>query len=200
MPSVRTATAIFVLRTWIASSRMGTRSGRAYNMGAHHGAVCAPSRAMLMSGRSLFRVYDNLDSVRTFPEILREADYRTFGTGKWHQSRSSFARSFGEGNAVFFGGMADHFNVPLEASAGGRELHGTRHAELFHDAVRRCGRGFSEGLRRIGSGYPLSGLCILHRTPRSPDAACQPCGGLCGNGPCRCLPIICRPIRSITEE
>ena len=87
---------------------------RAYNMGAHHGAVCAPSRAMLMSGRSLFRVYDNLDSVRTFPEILREADYRTFGTGKWHQSRSSFARSFGEGNAVFFGGMANHFNISLE--------------------------------------------------------------------------------------
>lgn len=87
---------------------------RAYNMGAHHGAVCAPSRAMLMSGRSLFRVYDNLDSVRTFPEILREANYRTFGTGKWHQSRSSFARSFGEGNAVFFGGMADHFNIQLQ--------------------------------------------------------------------------------------
>ena len=87
---------------------------RVYNMGAHHGAVCAPSRAMMMSGRSLFRVYDNLDSVRTFPEILREANYRTFGTGKWHQSRSSFARSFEEGRAVFFGGMADHFNVPLE--------------------------------------------------------------------------------------
>ncbi len=87
---------------------------RTYNMGAHHGAVCAPSRAMMMSGRTLFRVYDNLDSVRTFPEILREADYRTFGTGKWHQSRSSFARSFGEGNAVFIGGMANHFSIRLQ--------------------------------------------------------------------------------------
>ena len=87
---------------------------RTYNMGAHHGAVCAPSRAMMMSGRTLFRVYDNLDSVRTFPEILREADYRTFGTGKWHQSRSSFARSFGEGSAVFIGGMANHFSIRLQ--------------------------------------------------------------------------------------
>ncbi len=87
---------------------------RAYNMGAHHGAVCAPSRAMTMSGRSLFHVYDNLDSVRTFPEILREANYRTFGTGKWHQSRSSFTRSFGEGRAVFFGGMANHFSIRLQ--------------------------------------------------------------------------------------
>lgn len=80
----------------------------AHIMGAHHGAVCAPSRAMLMSGRSLFRVYDNLDTVRTMPEWFREQGYVTFGTGKWHQSRSSFERSFTEGEHIFFGGMGDH--------------------------------------------------------------------------------------------
>ena len=85
----------------------------AHIMGAHHGAVCAPSRAMLMSGRSLFRVYDNLDTVRTFPQELREAGYVTFGTGKWHQSRSSFEKSFSRGENVFFGGMSDHFEVPV---------------------------------------------------------------------------------------
>ena len=86
---------------------------RAYVMGSHHGAVCAPSRAMLMTGRSLFNVYDNLDTLSTYPEHLRARGYVTFGTGKWHQSQASFARSFNEGRAVFFGGMADHFKVPL---------------------------------------------------------------------------------------
>jgi len=86
---------------------------QAHVMGSHHGAVCAPSRAMLMSGRNLFRVYDTLDSVRTFPQALREAGYLTFGTGKWHQSRSSFQKTFSRGGNIFFGGMSDHFAVPL---------------------------------------------------------------------------------------
>ncbi|MEM6645921.1 MAG: sulfatase-like hydrolase/transferase [Bacteroidota bacterium] len=87
---------------------IGFNFREAHIMGAHHGAVCAPSRAMLMSGRSLFRVYDNLDTVRTMPQWFREQGYVTFGTGKWHQSRSSFERSFTEGQHIFFGGMGDH--------------------------------------------------------------------------------------------
>ena len=94
-------------------ARSGFNFRSAYVMGAHHGAVCAPSRAMLMSGRSLYRVYDNLDSVATFPEVFRQNGYVTFGTGKWHQSPASFARSFSEGRNVFFGGMADHMAIPL---------------------------------------------------------------------------------------
>ena len=31
-----------------------------YIMGGHHGAISAPSRAMLLSGKYLFNVYDNL--------------------------------------------------------------------------------------------------------------------------------------------
>ena len=86
---------------------------QAYAMGSHHGAVCAPSRAMLMSGRSLFRVYDNLDTLDTFPQLLREEGYVTFGTGKWHQSQSAFIKSFEYGEHVFLGGMSDHDAVPL---------------------------------------------------------------------------------------
>lgn len=94
-------------------ARVGFNFREAHIMGSHHGAVCAPSRAMLMSGRSLFRVYDDLDTVRTVPEQMRAAGYVTFGTGKWHQSRESFARSFSRGRNIFFGGMSDHFEVPL---------------------------------------------------------------------------------------
>jgi len=85
----------------------------AHIMGSNQGAVCKPSRAMLMSGRQLFRVYDELDTVATFPERFRSQGYVTFGTGKWHQSQASFARSFSEGREVFFGGMSDHEAVPV---------------------------------------------------------------------------------------
>jgi arylsulfatase A-like enzyme len=79
-------------------------------------AVCCPSRAMLYSGRSLFRIHD---SGRTVPaahvmlgEHLRSHGYRSFGCGKWHNGREAFSRSFDAGNEIFFGGMADHWNVP----------------------------------------------------------------------------------------
>jgi len=95
-------------------ARVGFNFREAHIMGSIHGAVCAPSRAMLMSGRSLYHVFDRLDSVATFPEQLRNNGYVTFGTGKWHQSRESFSRSFSEGRAIFFGGMSDHTAVPVQ--------------------------------------------------------------------------------------
>jgi len=94
-------------------ARRGFSFREAHIMGSHHGAVCAPSRAMLMSGRTLFRVYDDLDSVPTLPDVLRADGYVTFATGKWHQSPGSFARGFAEGRRVFFGGMSDHDAVPV---------------------------------------------------------------------------------------
>lgn len=97
-----------------ALAERGFNFRRAHIMGSHHGAVCAPSRAMLMSGRTLFHVYDDLEGVPTMPEALGKNGYVTFGTGKWHQSRESFERSFSLGRNVFFGGMSDHDQVPLQ--------------------------------------------------------------------------------------
>lgn len=80
------------------------------------GAVCMPSRAMLHSGRSLFHLAGAGESIprehTTLGEALRAAGYRTFGTGKWHNGRESFHRSFAAGDEIVFGGMADHWNVP----------------------------------------------------------------------------------------
>ena len=50
----------------------------AHIMGSHHGAVCAPSRAMLMSGRTLFRVYDDLEKDLAAGETTRLAFFRLF--------------------------------------------------------------------------------------------------------------------------
>lgn len=90
-----------------------------YCFGANSGAVCVPSRAMLMSGRTWFDVKLNLDGARLLPEALRQAGYVTFATGKWHNERGSFRRAFPDARSVFFGGMDDHTKVPIcDVTAG----------------------------------------------------------------------------------
>lgn len=94
-------------------ANQGVRFSNSYVMGGHHGAICAPSRAMLLSGKSLFHVYDRLDGVLTLPKYLSESGYQTFATGKWHNGGPSFEANFQEARAVMLGGMSDHFKVPL---------------------------------------------------------------------------------------
>ncbi|MGK7393908.1 MAG: sulfatase-like hydrolase/transferase [Candidatus Cyclobacteriaceae bacterium M3_2C_046] len=94
-------------------AHQGLKFTNNFCMGSHHGAVCAPSRAMLMSGKSLFHVYDDLEGVTTLPQVLGEKGYVTFGTGKWHNGRNTFKTAFQKGKTIFFGGMSDHFQVPV---------------------------------------------------------------------------------------
>jgi arylsulfatase A-like enzyme len=91
----------------------GMRFTNSYVMGGHHGAISAPSRAMLMSGKYLFNVYDKLMNVKTMPMHFAEQGYVTFGTGKWHNEKGAFEKSFQRASNVFLGGMADHFNIPV---------------------------------------------------------------------------------------
>ncbi len=81
-----------------------------------HGAICMPSRAMLHTGRTLFHLEDSGSSIprehTMLGETLRENGYRTWGAGKWHNGRESFNRGFDDGDEIYFGGMADHWNVP----------------------------------------------------------------------------------------
>jgi arylsulfatase A-like enzyme len=95
----------------------GTAFTNAYIMGSMSGAVCMPSRAMLMSGRTLFGLEGPGKVIPaahlTLPEVLRRAGYRTFQTGKWHQDAKTFARCFSDGAKIFFGGMSDHYRVPV---------------------------------------------------------------------------------------
>lgn len=89
---------------------------RAYIPGSTHGAVCAPSRAQLHTGRTLFQTTDNLECdnrpLPTLGMLLGEAGYHTAGVGKWHNGDAGFRRSFKQGRAVFHGGMSSHFYVP----------------------------------------------------------------------------------------
>ncbi len=120
----------------------GTRLTGISCMGSRHGAVCVPSRAMLLSGRGLPRVTDDLkdaagNQVPTLPELLREAGYRTFMTGKWHNGKPAAERAFPDAVGVFLGGMCDHNDVPLVDIEDGqvvRQRRGEGHSSrLFAD-------------------------------------------------------------------
>lgn len=80
-------------------------------------AVCMPSRAMIQTGRSMFRLQGEGASVpkdhALLGETLKNNGYDTFGIGKWHNGVDAFARSFTDGGEIFFGGMQDHWNVPV---------------------------------------------------------------------------------------
>lgn len=103
-------------------AKTGVRFTSAYVMGGHHGAICAPSRAMLMSGKSLFHVYDKLEGVHTMPMHFAENGYETFGTGKWHNLAPNFEASFQKGKNVLIGGMSDHYKVPCRDLGTDRKL------------------------------------------------------------------------------
>jgi len=109
----------------------------AYCMGSMSGAVCYPSRAMLMSGRSLWHTPGNLEGVSIWPETMKNAGYATFGTGKWHNGPKAYARGFTHGGAIFFGGMSDHLKVPI---------HDFDPAGKYPRKNRRIGEKFSSEL------------------------------------------------------
>ncbi|TXE07024.1 sulfatase-like hydrolase/transferase [Seonamhaeicola algicola] len=69
----------------------GTTFTHAYNMGAWNGAICAASRAMIMSGRTVWNVnnfrqnwINNKELDKTWGKLMENAGYDTYMTGKWH--------------------------------------------------------------------------------------------------------------------
>ncbi|MFS4466668.1 sulfatase-like hydrolase/transferase [Maribacter sp. 2210JD10-5] len=70
----------------------GTTFTHAYNMGAWNGAVCAASRAMMISGRSVWEadkfrqnwVNGQRQTEKSWGKLMEHAGYETYMTGKWH--------------------------------------------------------------------------------------------------------------------
>ena len=113
---------------------------QAYIQGSMTPATCLPSRAMLMSGKPLFRAPMRLDSGTILPQALRKGGYHTFATGKWHNGELSFEKSFDEAEAVFFGGAArSHIGVPVHRMIAGLmvpyDSNESFSTELFADAA-----------------------------------------------------------------
>jgi len=114
-----------------ALARRGTRFSQATNMGSLIPAICSPARACQLTGMDPFRADrdpkpggGNKNFVRipadlpTAPQLLGEAGYETFLTGKWHNDRETLPRSFERAETVFVGGMCDHTAVPITNRAG----------------------------------------------------------------------------------
>lgn len=74
-------------------ARQGTAFSHTYNMGAWHGAICVASRAMIITGKSVWNAKDEIETLsksdssaisRTWPKLLSNNGYMTYMSGKWH--------------------------------------------------------------------------------------------------------------------
>lgn len=122
-------------------AKRGLSFTRAHMQGGFHGATCVPSRAMLLSGRSLFHMDEKLMQHRTWPEAFAGAGYTTFVSGKWHNGETSLPRCFQIARSVFTGGMTDPMQAKLRNVTDGKVGPATlspKHAcEAFADEAVR---------------------------------------------------------------
>ncbi len=107
--------------------QQGTTFTHAYNQGAWGGAVCVASRTMLNTGRFLWhahRDYGQTDQLyrqknRMWSQILENAGYRTYFSGKWHV-RADASKTFSTARNVRPGmpnQTSQGYNRPLAGEA-----------------------------------------------------------------------------------
>lgn len=101
-------------------ARRGVAFNHAYMQGGMNGATCVPSRAMLLSGRSLFHIDEKLTRDETWPAAFGRAGYTTFISGKWHNTAASVPLSFQRARQLFTGGMTDPLRAPLSNLENGK--------------------------------------------------------------------------------
>lgn len=121
----------------------GTSFTRAHIMGGRQGAICMPSRVMILTGTFANHLTQDgaiiPTSTKTVAEVLRENGYATYETGKWHSDKASYNRSFAGGDNIYFGGMHGY-------EEGGHFTPRLRHYDStgnYPDSTQWVGSGFS---------------------------------------------------------
>ena len=156
-----------------ALASRGVTMGRAYTMGSTEPAVCAPSRAMLMTGRNLWhshcygvpysREAERAAECRgqkqnalppstdtpTLAERLHGAGYSNYYVGKWHNTQPSFRHAYrgGSGSALAFGGMWEHRKVPAKEWLNG-VMRDLKPGAVFSTDLFAVSRGANKRRRR----------------------------------------------------
>ena len=156
----------------------GVAFTNAYIMGGSSPAVCSPSRACLMTGRTLWNIecqglwgFEISEKFKTLPQTFRESGYETFGTGKNEPGRDgAFARSFSAGDKILFRGMTrSQYRMPLcpfspegDYSTKNEVVHEGKHsAEIYADAFI----GFLESRKQADKPYFAY---VSFQTPHDP--------------------------------
>lgn len=162
----------------------GTTFTHACIMGGTCPAVCMPSRAMLMTGRTLFRLQGYGRSIPeeqvTLPEALRRQNYQTHHVGKWHQDRASFNRSFADADRIFgftrdwykeYGG---HWNVAVhDFDPSGNYPHETGYI-LAPDKETRLPLKAGVGGVHSSEMFADAAVAFLRRRARTEQGAGRP--------------------------
>lgn len=142
----------------------GTTFSHAYNQGAWQGAVCIASRTMLTTGRYLWNAHaldpllgEESSSRRMWPQILEDAGYETYLSGKWHVNvdpasvfkhtaniRPGMPDQTPEGYARPVEGEPDRWN-PSDPDLGGYWEGGEHWSEVLADDGERFLRDAARG-------------------------------------------------------
>lgn len=78
-------------------AKLGTSFSHTYNMGGWNGAICVASRAMIISGQSIWNAekttkkWESKDTAsinKTWGKLLQNSGYQTYMSGKWHVNLS----------------------------------------------------------------------------------------------------------------
>jgi arylsulfatase A-like enzyme len=153
--------------------RTGFSFRHAYCLGSNSGAVCLPSRAMLMTGRPYFAIRNDLQGQATLPETLGRRGYQTFIAGKWHNGRESCERSFASGEAVFLGGMTDQFHPTLSVLQDHRLGPGEKSEVYSTDAIAAAAVRFLARAPRDQPFFAWVSFTVPH-DPRTPPTGAEP--------------------------
>ncbi|MFA9480276.1 sulfatase-like hydrolase/transferase [Phycisphaerales bacterium AB-hyl4] len=144
-----------------ALAARGIRFTRAYHAGSAVPAVCMPSRALLHTGCNPNAIPPDMMPEGYVPEhlhkqpdailgqSLQSAGYHTHHIGKWHNHERSFRDSFTTGKAIFFGGMDDHFHLPLadwdSKRLTPRTEHGCHGTDVFATEAEAFLESYADG-------------------------------------------------------
>lgn len=155
----------------------GTAFTNAYIMGGSSPGVCLPSRASLLTGRTLWNIdnqgiwgYEISEKNKTLPEVFRDNGYATFATGKNDPGKTGqFGRAYTHGDKLLFQGMSQQYILPLHsfqpdgnyAKVKPVPETGRHSAEVYADAAIR----FLES--RAGNDQPFYAY-VAFQTPHDP--------------------------------